>query len=132
MARTLISSSPFIGTLLSKTSRHGLIYSPPYRTKLVDTRVKFSLHEIPPISSIDHSIDLNEVFTKAESLIYTLADAAVSAAPDAAAPAQKNGGWFGFISDAMEVVLKVLYSLYSIIACVDFIRCCKSDAFRVD
>jgi len=94
--------------------------------------VKFSLHEIPPISSIDHSIDLNEVFTKAESLIYTLADAAVSAAPDAAAPAQKNGGWFGFISDAMEVVLKVLYSLYSIIACVDFIRCCKSDAFRVD
>lgn len=109
MARTLISSSPFIGTSLSsETSRHGFLHSLPHRTKLVDTRVKFSLHEIPPISSIDHSVDLNEAFTKAESLLYTLADAAVSAAPDAAAPVEKNGGWFGFISDAMEVVLKVL------------------------
>lgn len=71
--------------------------------------MKFSFHEIPPISSIDNSIDLSEVFTKAESLLYTLADAAVSASPDAGAPVvQKNGGWFGFISDAMEVVLKVL------------------------
>lgn len=109
MARTLLSSSPFIGTSLSsETSRHGYLHSLPHRTKLVDTRVKFSLHEIPPISSIDYSVDLNEVFTKAESLLYTLADAAVSAAPDAAAPVEKNGGWFGFISDAMEVVLKVL------------------------
>lgn len=52
---------------------------------------------------------MNAVFTKAESLLYTLADAAVSASPDAAgAPVQKSGGWFGFISDAMEVVLKVM------------------------
>lgn len=49
-------------------------------------------------------------------MLYTLADAAVSADPAAAGPAsgtadaavQKNGGWFGFISEAMEVVLKVL------------------------
>ncbi|CBI16158.3 unnamed protein product, partial [Vitis vinifera] len=49
-------------------------------------------------------------------LLYTLADAAVSADPAAAGPAsgtadaavQKNGGWFGFISEGMEVVLKVL------------------------
>lgn len=49
--------------------------------------------------------------------MYTIADAAVSvdsasggtvsSSADAAA-VQKNGGWFGFISDAMEVVLKVL------------------------
>ncbi|KAJ8439892.1 hypothetical protein Cgig2_003958 [Carnegiea gigantea] len=108
MARTLISSSPFIGTSLSsETSRHGFLHSLPHRTRLVDTRVKFSIHEIPSISSID-SVDLSEVFTKAESFLYTLADATVSTAPDAAAPVEKNGGWFGFISDAMEVVLKVL------------------------
>lgn len=47
--------------------------------------------------------------TKAESLLYTLADAAVAvdAAATDAAP-QKSGGWFGFISDGMEFVLKIL------------------------
>lgn len=46
-------------------------------------------------------------------MLYTLADAAVAvdagttSASDTAATAQKSGGWFGFISDAMEVVLKV-------------------------
>lgn len=43
--------------------------------------------------------------------MYTLADAAVATAPDSAGTdvaVQKSGGWFGFISDAMEVVLKVL------------------------
>uniref|UniRef100_A0A803KS03 Membrane insertase YidC/Oxa/ALB C-terminal domain-containing protein n=1 Tax=Chenopodium quinoa TaxID=63459 RepID=A0A803KS03_CHEQI len=109
MARTLISSSPFFGTVLpSKSYRHG-IYSLPHRSKIISTTVKFSFQEIPPISSIDSSIDLSAVFSRAESLIYTLADAAVTASPDASvAPVQKNGGWFGFISDAMEVVLKVL------------------------
>lgn len=48
-----------------------------------------------------------------EGLLYTLADAAVAADPSSTGAAattsvQKNGGWFGFISDAMEVVLKVL------------------------
>ena len=43
-------------------------------------------------------------------MLYTLADAAVatdSAGTADAAAAQKNGGWFGFISEAMEFVLKV-------------------------
>jgi YidC/Oxa1 family membrane protein insertase len=44
--------------------------------------------------------------------LYTLADAAVALDPAASgavdAPVQKSTGWFGFISDAMEVVLKVL------------------------
>lgn len=43
-----------------------------------------------------------------ESLLYTLADA-TAPATDASTVVQKNGGWFGFISDAMEVVLKVLF-----------------------
>ncbi|KAJ0509502.1 putative membrane insertase YidC/ALB3/OXA1/COX18, membrane insertase YidC/Oxa1 [Helianthus annuus] len=47
--------------------------------------------------------------------MYTLADAAVAvdaagtgSAESAVTTVQKSGGWFGFISDAMEVVLKVL------------------------
>ncbi|XP_010685796.2 inner membrane protein PPF-1, chloroplastic [Beta vulgaris subsp. vulgaris] len=109
MARTLISSSPFIGTVLpSKSSRYGL-YSLPHRSKFISTTVKFSFQQIPPISSIESSINLSEAYSKAESILYTLADAAVSASPDASgATVQKSGGWFGFISDAMEVVLKVM------------------------
>lgn len=109
MAKTLISSSPFIGTLPpSKFLRHGL-YSLPNRSKILSTSVKFSFQEIPPISLIGSSIDLNAFFSKAEGIVYTLADAAVSASPDASgASVQKSGGWFGFISDAMEVVLKVM------------------------
>lgn len=113
MAKTLISSSPFIGTLPpSKFLRHGL-YSLPNRSKILSTSVKFSFQEIPPISSIGSSIDLNAFFSKAEGIVYTLADAAVSASPDASgASVQKSGGWFGFISDAMEVVLKVVLIAY--------------------
>lgn len=73
--------------------------------------MKFSLHQLPPIG---HSVDLTAIVQRAEGLLYTLADAAVAtdagaaaSSDSAAAVAQKNGGWFGFISDAMEVVLKV-------------------------
>ncbi|PIN24362.1 Inner membrane protein translocase involved in respiratory chain assembly [Handroanthus impetiginosus] len=106
MARSLISSPSFLGTQLPSLSRHGFV--PPGRR--ISTKVKFSLHQLP---SIDHSVDFHAIVERAESLLYTLADAAVAvdggaAASDSAAAAQKNGGWFGFISDAMEVVLKVL------------------------
>ncbi|KAH9609771.1 hypothetical protein KSS87_012761 [Heliosperma pusillum] len=111
MAKTLISSSPFTGTLLPSTKFHHnqLIFS-PHRTKFVRTRVNFSFQQIPPIDYHSIDVELNTVFAKAESLIYTLADAAVavSASPDDVAPAVKSGGWFGFISDAMEVVLKIM------------------------
>ncbi|KAL4283777.1 hypothetical protein GQ457_16G010600 [Hibiscus cannabinus] len=112
MARTLISSQPFIGTPLpsSKIFRHGGLYTLPTR-RLASTRVRLSFNEIPPITSLDSSADFQALFTKAESLLYTLADAAVAADPAAGstdAVAQKNGGWFGFIAEAMEFVLKVL------------------------
>ncbi|XVF68733.1 hypothetical protein PTKIN_Ptkin11bG0025300 [Pterospermum kingtungense] len=108
MARILISSQPFIGTPLpsSTISRHGGLYTLPHR-RLASTRVRLSFNEIPPIPSFDSSFDFQALFTKAESLLYTLADAAVATDP-AAAAAQKNGGWFGFISESMEFVLKVL------------------------
>ncbi|KAL3850690.1 hypothetical protein ACJIZ3_012572 [Penstemon smallii] len=108
MARTLISSPSFLGTPLPSLSRHS-------HAKHISTRVNFSFQELPPIHSFDgSSIDFKAIFERAESVLYTLADAAVAADPagvassDSAAAAQKNGGWFGFISDAMEVVLKVL------------------------
>ncbi|XWS71704.1 hypothetical protein CRYUN_Cryun03dG0161600 [Craigia yunnanensis] len=115
MARTLISSQPFIGTPLpsSSISRHGDLYTLPHR-RLASTRVRLSFNEIPPIPSFDSSVDFQALFTKAESLLYTLADAAVATDPAVTvagstdAAAQKNGGWFSFISDSMEFVLKVL------------------------
>uniref|UniRef100_A0A804MZZ5 Membrane insertase YidC/Oxa/ALB C-terminal domain-containing protein n=1 Tax=Zea mays TaxID=4577 RepID=A0A804MZZ5_MAIZE len=60
---------------------------------------------------------LQAALERAEAALYTLADAAVAAADTAAgagadagqaAAVQKNSGWFGFISEALEVVLKVL------------------------
>ncbi|XP_059430597.1 inner membrane protein PPF-1, chloroplastic-like [Corylus avellana] len=110
MAKTLISSPPFIGAPLPSLSRHGL-RTLPQRGRLVTTRVKLSLHDIPPVHSLHSPVDLSAVLTRVEGLLYTLADAAVAADPAASsadAVVQKNNGWFGFISDAMEVVLKVL------------------------
>ncbi|KAF5821524.1 putative membrane insertase YidC/ALB3/OXA1/COX18, membrane insertase YidC/Oxa1 [Helianthus annuus] len=115
MAKSLISSpSSFTGTPLPPLPLHRG-YS--HRTKLISTRIKFSFNGIPPISPFEPgaSLDFAAIASRAESLMYTLADAAVavdSAASGgdsaAATTVQKSGGWFGFISDAMEVVLKIL------------------------
>lgn len=111
MAKTLISSPSFIGSPL----RHGLHTLPQRR--LVTTRVKFSFNGLPPIQSFDGSLDLSAIVSRTESLLYTLADAAVAvdsasggaASASADSPVQKSAGWFGFISDTMEVVLKVKF-----------------------
>ncbi|XP_071686746.1 inner membrane protein PPF-1, chloroplastic-like [Rutidosis leptorrhynchoides] len=116
MAKSLISSpSSFTGTPFPSQFRTGRFS--PRNNKLISTKVKFSFNGLPPISSFDGaSVDFAAIVSRAESLMYTLADAAV--AVDSAASVsgdttvtttvQKSGGWFGFISDAMEVVLKVL------------------------
>ncbi|CAI0393388.1 unnamed protein product [Linum tenue] len=113
MAKTLISSPGFLGTPLPARSRHGLVHSVPSR-RFISTTVKMSLHDITPVHLPPSHIDISSILTRAESVLYTLADAAVavdsgaaSSSTDAAA-VQKNGGWFGFISDAMEFVLKIL------------------------
>lgn len=72
-----------------------------------------SLGEFPQPNGFDSLFDLAGISSRMEGLLFTLADAVVAADPTtsetaAAAAAQKNGGWFGFISEAMEVVLKVL------------------------
>ncbi|MFS7986835.1 putative membrane insertase YidC/ALB3/OXA1/COX18, membrane insertase YidC/Oxa1 [Helianthus anomalus] len=115
MAKSLISSpSTFIGTPFPSLSRrHGLISQ---RTKLISTSINFSFNGFSPVSSLDGvSVDFAEIASRAESFMYTLADAAVAvdaagtgSGESAVTTVQKSGGWFGFISDAMEVVLKVL------------------------
>lgn len=110
MAKTLISSPPFIGTPLP-SPRHGFLHT---NRRPVTTRIKLSFHEnLPPINSFDSPVDFSAILTRTEGLLYTLADAAVATADSASTSAadaavQKNNGWFGFISDAMEVVLKIL------------------------
>ncbi|KAK9940466.1 hypothetical protein M0R45_017127 [Rubus argutus] len=120
MAKTLISSTPFIGTSLPSLSRR-VSYAFPYHRSagngLVTTRIKFSLHDVPPINPFESGVDLSALYSRAEGLLYTLADAAVAVDPTSSAAgsgdaavdaAQKNGGWFGFISEGMEFVLKIL------------------------
>lgn len=85
-----------------------------HRLIRTSTSIRLSLHEIPPVHGLDSSVDLTAILSRAESLLYTIADAAVAGGDAASASAstdaavQKNGGWFGFISDGMEFVLKVL------------------------
>ncbi|XP_076946373.1 inner membrane protein ALBINO3, chloroplastic-like [Bidens hawaiensis] len=115
MAKSLISSSSsFTGTPLPSLSRYRGV-SP--RTKLISTKVKFSFNGVPtpPFNGGGLTVDFSAIASRAESVLYTLADAAVAVdaaatgtGDSATATAQKSGGWFGFISDAMEVVLKVL------------------------
>ncbi|KAG8053440.1 hypothetical protein GUJ93_ZPchr0001g30754 [Zizania palustris] len=72
---------------------------------------------LQPLDSIG-GLGLHAALERAEAALYTLADAAVVVAADAASgggdaeqaasAVQKSGGWFGFISEALEVVLKVL------------------------
>lgn len=116
MAKTLISSSPFVGSSLPSLSRHARLHTLPHR-RHVATRVNFSFHQLPPIHTFDSAFDFQAIVSRAEGLLYTLADAAVAvdstlsggaASTSADTAVQKNGGWFGFISEAMEVVLKVL------------------------
>ncbi|KAL5992003.1 Inner membrane protein PPF-1, chloroplastic [Asimina triloba] len=117
-AKTFISSSPFLAPPLPSLSR--TFHDRPLllRPRKFNSRVvKFSLHDIPPPESLASAVDFHSVVSRVESLLYTLADAAVAADPSAsdagAAAAQKNGGWFGFISEAMEVVLKTEVGVFS-------------------
>ena len=62
------------------------------------------------LPGLDSVGGLHAALERAEAALYTLADAAVvagAAGGDVEQAVQKSGGWFGFISDAMEVVLKV-------------------------
>ncbi|RRT70856.1 hypothetical protein B296_00036126 [Ensete ventricosum] len=108
MAKTLVSfRSNFLAVLLPPLPRGGRFRFPLYRPRKMGTRVRMSFQDIPPIHDADSLAHLHGIVSRVESLLYTIADA-TAPATDASTAVQKNGGWLGFISDAMEVVLKVL------------------------
>lgn len=118
MAKALLSSS--LLPSLPRTARAARpLLLPPLRLRRgrrgAACTVRAGLHGLDSLGG-PH---LQAVLERAEAALYTLADAAVVAADAAAggdagseaaaaAAVQKNGGWFGFISEALEVVLKVL------------------------
>ncbi|CAL9134925.1 unnamed protein product [Musa textilis] len=108
MAKTLVSfCSSLLAARLPPLPRVGRFGFPLYGTRKTGTRVRMSFQDIPPVHGADSLAHLHGIVSRVESLLFTLADA-TAPATDASTVVQKNGGWFGFISDAMEVVLKVL------------------------
>ncbi|CAA7389661.1 unnamed protein product [Spirodela intermedia] len=115
MTSLLVSSSSyFLAPLINSPASHGHGRSLPLgRIRRLDTRVRLSFQEIPPVQGFESFGDIQGIIARAEGMVYALADAAVAADPSASgvatdAAVKKSGGWFGFISDAMEVVLKIL------------------------
>ncbi|KAL5228047.1 hypothetical protein ABZP36_016312 [Zizania latifolia] len=117
MAKALLSSSllPSLPRAAGGGARLPLPPLPSLRRhggrRAAACRVMASLHPLDSIGGLHAALE------RAEAALYTLADAAVVAADaasgggdaeQAAAAVQKSGGWFGFISEALEVVLKVL------------------------
>ncbi|CAL9040687.1 inner membrane protein PPF-1, chloroplastic-like [Musa acuminata AAA Group] len=115
MAKTLVSfRSSILAAPLPPLPRGGRFGVPVYRPRKLGTRVRMSFQDIPPLHGADSLAHLHGIVSRMESLLYTLADA-TAPATDASTVVQKNGGWFGFISDAMEVVLKVLKDVFTAI-----------------
>ncbi|XP_066308416.1 inner membrane protein ALBINO3, chloroplastic-like isoform X1 [Miscanthus floridulus] len=117
MAKALLSSS--LLSALPRAAGGGRsrpLLLPPLRPRRAASAcaVRAGLHGLDSVGG-PH---LQAALERAEAALYTLADATVAAvdaaagaggdADQAAAAVQKNGGWFGFISEALEVVLKVL------------------------
>ncbi|KAG8046072.1 hypothetical protein GUJ93_ZPchr0008g13641 [Zizania palustris] len=115
MAKALLSSSllPSPPRGAGGAARPPLLLYPRGRVgrRAAACRVRASLHGFDSVGGLHAALE------RAEAALYTLADAAVVAADaaagggdaeQAAAAVQKSGGWFGFISEALEVVLKVL------------------------
>ncbi|GJN37481.1 hypothetical protein PR202_gb26440 [Eleusine coracana subsp. coracana] len=119
MAKALLSSSLLPSLPRASTAAVGARLPPlPSlhslgRRRAGACKVRASLHGLESVGGLQAALE------RAEAALYTLADAAVVAADaaaggvagdagEAAAAVQKNGGWFGFIAEALEVVLKVL------------------------
>ncbi|PKA56403.1 Inner membrane protein ALBINO3, chloroplastic [Apostasia shenzhenica] len=114
MASPLVfSPANYLGTPLPLRKSCAHLGFPLTKLRRVGARARMSLGDLPPPDGLDSVVDFPGIVAKAERFLYTLADAAVAVDPSASSSgaadaAQKNGGWFGFVSDAMEVVLKVL------------------------
>uniref|UniRef100_A0A0C9RKW1 TSA: Wollemia nobilis Ref_Wollemi_Transcript_13121_1900 transcribed RNA sequence n=1 Tax=Wollemia nobilis TaxID=56998 RepID=A0A0C9RKW1_9CONI len=84
-----------------------------FTSRRAGVKVQFSLQQVPDPGIVDAYVDdIQGLVSRAEGLLYTLADAAVTTSDSTAgtgtAAVQKNGGWFGFVADGLEGFLKVL------------------------
>lgn len=71
---------------------------------------RFGLRHVPLPDPEDAEDLIRDLYGRAEGLLYTIADAAVSASPDSAVTTttkQSNNDWLSGIANYMETVLKV-------------------------
>ena len=114
MAKALLSSPSSLLPALPRASSGGAaglllpLRLRPGRRRAAACAVRAGLHGLDSLGG-PH---LQAALERAEAALYTLADAAVVAADaaagggdagQAATAVQKNGGWFGFISEAVAV-----------------------------
>ncbi|XVE85216.1 hypothetical protein DITRI_Ditri17bG0073800 [Diplodiscus trichospermus] len=84
-------------------------YRPFLRGSLSVTKFGFKPGLLPDPDASEGVV--RELFTKAESLIYTIADAAISSSdtvPTATSATKQNNDWLSGITNSMETILKVL------------------------
>lgn len=88
----------------------GLSHHKPFlRGSLAVARFGFKPEFLPDPDNAEGFV--REFFGKAESVLYTIADAAVSASPENVTTAKQTDDWFTGITNYMESVLKVCYVL---------------------
>eukprot|EP00252_Welwitschia_mirabilis_P000946 TRINITY_DN10932_c0_g1_i1.p1 TRINITY_DN10932_c0_g1~~TRINITY_DN10932_c0_g1_i1.p1 ORF type:complete len:323 (+),score=53.25 TRINITY_DN10932_c0_g1_i1:258-1226(+) len=116
----ITTSSPFLSLLQSNSKfSKNFHYFSAFRRKdqlFASTgrgriwAVKFSLEQLPEqVDGVSSHLDMQSLLSRAEGLMYTLADAAVASsdAVNSASPS-RNNGWFGFLADGLEGFLKIL------------------------
>lgn len=69
---------------------------------------RFGLGQVPFPDPEDTGRLIGDLFTRAEGLVYTIADAAVSASPESVSNTKQSNDWLSGIANYMETVLKVL------------------------
>ncbi|CAK9312406.1 unnamed protein product [Citrullus colocynthis] len=85
----------------------GLSHHKPFlRGSLAVARFGFKPEFLPDPDNAEGFV--RELFGKAESVLYTIADAAVSASPENVTTAKQTDDWFTGITNYMESVLKIL------------------------
>ncbi|KAJ7945486.1 Inner membrane ALBINO3-like protein 1, chloroplastic [Quillaja saponaria] len=95
-----------LNPLLHRPQFHGLYHSKPFlRGSLSVARFGFKSDFFDPNGTEEV---IRELFGRAEGLIYTIADAAVSSSDTVATTTKQNNDWLSGITNYMESVLKVL------------------------
>ncbi|GKV43527.1 hypothetical protein SLEP1_g50808 [Rubroshorea leprosula] len=94
-------------TLLNRGQFGGFPTHRPFlRGSLCVARFGFRPGLLPDLDGSEGVI--KELFDRAEGVLYTIADAAVSSSESVASTTQQNGDWLSGITHSMETILKVL------------------------